>query len=155
MGEFWAFGRGWTGNFWLEIFECGSEKGWSRKHTGKRVTSWRIKFWGNLAVLRWFVKRIFLEELDFGLFWSFGRGSTWEVGGGGTVYVSTCAFGGILGVGLGWGEWWEWGHLNRERFTGRQWWGASGLGERTTVTGERFRWKNNCHWRGIWWKNSH
>jgi hypothetical protein len=33
-----------------------------------------------------------------GLFWGFVRGSTWGYWGGGTVYVSICVFGGILGV---------------------------------------------------------
>jgi hypothetical protein len=38
--------------FFAGFLECGSEKGSSRKYTEKRVTRWRILFWGNLAVLR-------------------------------------------------------------------------------------------------------
>jgi hypothetical protein len=38
--------------FFAGFLECGSEKGSSRKYTGKRVTRWRMLFWGNLAFLR-------------------------------------------------------------------------------------------------------
>jgi hypothetical protein len=106
MGEFEAV---WAE---LEVFwvigspKGGSEKGSSRESTKNRVARWRNLFWGNFMVLRWFVKKIFLEEFQLGVFLGFARGSTWGHWGGGTVYVSFCAFGGILGVthyGVGWG----------------------------------------------------
>jgi hypothetical protein len=53
-----------------------SEKGSTRKYTGKRVARWRKLFWGNLRVLRCFAKRIFLEEFKLALFGGFGGGST-------------------------------------------------------------------------------
>jgi hypothetical protein len=40
-------------DFWeLEFWGNGSEKGYTRKHTGFRVTRWKTLFWGNLAFLR-------------------------------------------------------------------------------------------------------
>jgi hypothetical protein len=36
----------------IVVLEESSEKGRWRKHTEKRVTSWRILVWGNSAVLR-------------------------------------------------------------------------------------------------------
>jgi hypothetical protein len=72
----------------LEFLGESSKKGCTRKHTKNRVTSWSFLFWGNLAILRWFTKRIMLGELEFDVFWGFGRRSTWVHWGGGTTSVS-------------------------------------------------------------------
>jgi hypothetical protein len=53
-----------------------SEKGNTRKHTKKRVTSWSFLYWRNSEVSRCFAKRIVLGEFQFGLFWGFTQGST-------------------------------------------------------------------------------
>jgi hypothetical protein len=58
------------------ILRGGSEKGSTRKHTGKRVTRWTFLFWRNFKVLRCFAKRIFLGEFKLALFGGFGGGST-------------------------------------------------------------------------------
>jgi hypothetical protein len=65
------------------IFWASSEKGRSRKHTRNWVTRWRNSFWGNLTILRCFTKRIFLGEIEFGIFLGFTRGSTWGCEEGG------------------------------------------------------------------------
>jgi hypothetical protein len=38
--------------FWDSIFGSSSEKGNTRKHTKKRVTSWSLLFWRNFENLR-------------------------------------------------------------------------------------------------------
>jgi hypothetical protein len=80
--------RGWL--FWRN----GSEKGYTRKHTGKRVTSWSFCFWGNLGILRWFTKRFEMGEFEFELFLGFLQGSTWGYwGGGDSLCVFLCIWG--------------------------------------------------------------
>jgi hypothetical protein len=78
---------GWGGeDFWGIVFlgEC-SEKGSSRKYTGNWVARWRKVYWGNLTVLRWIAKGIWMGEFQFGDFWVFTRGSTWLLWGGGQL----------------------------------------------------------------------
>jgi hypothetical protein len=36
----------------LRFGGTNSEKGYTRKHTGNRVTRWSFMFWGNLEILR-------------------------------------------------------------------------------------------------------
>jgi hypothetical protein len=57
------------------VFGRTSEKGSTRKHTEKRVTSWTKMFWGNLAVSRCFAKRIIMGELRLGVFLGVWAGS--------------------------------------------------------------------------------
>jgi hypothetical protein len=52
VGELWADLPGLKRFLGIEFSKGGSEKGSSRKHTGNRVTRWRIKFWRNLAFSR-------------------------------------------------------------------------------------------------------
>jgi hypothetical protein len=82
-----SFGRSWIGIFEFGVFESWSEKGNRRKHTGNWVTRWEKMFLGEFRDLRWIAKRIWLEEFGFRLFWSFDRGSTWGLRGGGTNVV--------------------------------------------------------------------
>jgi hypothetical protein len=66
-------------DFWF--WGVTSEKGSTRKDTGKRVTRWGFVFWRNLVDSRWFTKRILLGEFLFGIFWDLGgfpRGATEE-----------------------------------------------------------------------------
>jgi hypothetical protein len=49
-------------------FGGSSEKGSTRKHTEKWVTSWRVLFWGNFGNSRCFTKRIYLGELELAIF---------------------------------------------------------------------------------------
>jgi hypothetical protein len=68
LGEFEAVWSGMVGNFGLEFLGHNSEKGSTRKHTEKRVTSWGILFWGNLAISRCFTKRILMGEFKLAIF---------------------------------------------------------------------------------------
>jgi hypothetical protein len=60
--------KGWK-DFWgFAVLGESSEKGSTRKYTGKRVTRCGFMFWGNSAVLRWIAKRMILGEVGFGIF---------------------------------------------------------------------------------------
>jgi hypothetical protein len=146
---------------WLDFLEEISEKGCSRKYTKNRVARWRLMFWGNLAILRWFTKRIYLGELGIGIFGGFLRGSTWAYWGGGTL-MCFCVRWGIYLVDWSWFckplmcygmtcnpvthviirlKVWVGGGFPKNTS-----WARGFL--RTTVTGEGFS-ENNCHWRGV------
>jgi hypothetical protein len=103
----WDWERIWV----IWIFGGTSEKGSTRKHTEKRVTSWSKMFWRNLSILRWFTKRMFLGEFKFDDFWGFTRESTWCYWGGGALVLLLC----VLEEPFGWFNCvpsaWEWGDL--------------------------------------------
>jgi hypothetical protein len=52
IGGIDGFWPGMDSVFRFEFLEGGSEKGNTRKHTEKWVTSWSFMFWRNLAFLR-------------------------------------------------------------------------------------------------------
>jgi hypothetical protein len=133
LGRFLGFGvLGWT-----------SEKGSSRKHTENWVTSCIKMYWGNLWVLRCFAKGIILGELVFGIFWDFGRRSTWVVWGGGTISM----FLGELNVWMGDLRCKERGVYYQEQPRRTR-----GLLSRTTAKDEGFTIKNNREGRGVYYQ---
>jgi hypothetical protein len=126
--------------FCLEFLGEFLEKGSSREHTKNRVARWGKMFGGNSGVLRWIAKRNLMGEFKMGLFWGFGRWSTWFHWGGGTLVLLFCVFGGFFGVLSVMCEWGT--YLDKICV------GARCFALRTTFTGEGVWPKNNLYWRG-------